>query len=182
MKNKTLIICASILLFLFLVFGTYAWYLYFLRSSGGFVVNNNSKYLESSGIIFKDDGNSVYDTNAESLEDNNIDNVPSYNFQVINTNNRSGKYNLYIEDLPVNLILDGCTEDTLLQREDLKYQLTLNGSVIKTGYLSTINDNILDSREIEGKKTNSYSLKVYIHEDAVDWFGKHYHYKISINK
>lgn len=182
MKNKVLIICAGLLLFIFLVFGTYAWYLYFLHASGDFTVNNNSKYLETTGIIFQDNGNNVYDTKAESLEDNNISHVPSYNFQVTNTNDKRGKYNLYIEDLPVNLVDDGCTENTLLTRKELKYQLSLNGKVIKEGFMETINDNILDSREIDGKETNNYSLKIYIHDEATDWFGKHYHYKVSINR
>jgi len=182
MKNKLLIVCAGLLLLIFLAFGTYSWYLYFLKESGSFTINNNSKYLEISGIIFKDDGNSVYDAKAESLEDNNISHVPSYNFQVINTNNTEGQYNLYIEDLPVNMVDDGCTENTLLKRNQLKYQLILNGQIIKEGLMTTINDNILDSRTIEANKTNSYSLKIYIHDEAMDWFGKHYHYKVNINK
>ena len=182
MKNKVLIICAGLLLLIFLVFGTYAWYLYFLHASGGFTINNNSKYLETSGIIFQDNGNNVYDTKAESLEDNNISHVPSYNFQVTNTNDGRGKYNLYIEDLPVNMVDDGCTENTLLNRSQLKYQLSLNGKIIKEGFMETINDNILDTREIDGHETNNYSLKIYIHDEATDWFGKHYHYKVSINR
>jgi len=181
MKNKVLIVCAGLLLLIFLIFGTYSWYLYFLRASGSFTVNNN-KYSETSGIIFKDDGKSVYDAKAESLEDNNISHVPSYNFQVINTNKKSGKYNLYIEDLPVNMVDDGCTENTLLKREQLKYQLSLNGQIIKEGLMTSINDNILDSRTIEKDKTNNYSLKIYIHDEATEWFGKHYHYKVNINK
>ena len=182
MKNKFLIICAGILLLIFLMFGTYAWYLFFLRASGEFSVNNNSKYLQTSGIIFQDDGNNVYDTKAESLDDDNLESVPSYDFKVTNTNNKKGKYNLYIEDLPVNLIDDGCTENTLLNRSQLKYQLKMNDEVIKEGYMESINDNILDSREIDANATNNYSLKIYIHDTALDWFGKHYHYKVTINK
>ena len=182
MKNKVLIICAGVLLLIFLLFGTYAWYLYFLRASGTSTINYNSKNLETSGIIFQDNGNNVYDADAKSLEDNNIDHVPSYYFQVTNTNDSIGMYNLYIEDLPVNLIDDGCTEDTLLLRSDLKYQLMLNGNIIKEGLMDNIQDNILDSREINGNTTNNYSLKIYIHDEALNWFGKHYHYKVSLNK
>ena len=182
MKNKLLIICAGFILFIFLVFGTYTWYLYFVSATGSFNVNNNSKYLENSGILFKDYGNSVYDSNAESLNDDNINQVPTYNFEVLNTNDKPGQYNLYIEDLPVNMINDGCTEETLLSRRQLKYQLSLNGNIIKDGFMETINDNILDTREIDANVTNKYSLKIYIHDEAIDWFGKHYHYKVSINR
>ena len=182
MKNKVLIVCAGLLLLIFLAFGTYAWYLFFLRASGDFPINNNSKYLENSGIILKDNGNNVYDTKAESLEDDNISHVPAYQFQIINTIDKKGKYNIYIEDLPVNMVSDGCTEETLLDRSQLKYQLSLNGQVIKEGKMDTINDNILDSREIEPNTSNDYSLKIYIHDEATDWFGKHYHYKVSVNR
>lgn len=182
MKNKVLIICAGLVFLIFLMFGTYAWYLFFLKAGGVLTVNNNKKYLETSGIIFQDNGNNVYDAKAESLEDNNIDSVPSYEFQVTNTNNHEGTYNLYIEDLLANQVDDGCTENTLLTRKDLKYKLSLNGKDIKKGYMETINDNILDSRTIEGNTTNNYSLKIYIHDETTNWFGKHYHYRVSLNR
>ncbi|MBQ8891426.1 MAG: hypothetical protein IJ068_01005 [Bacilli bacterium] len=182
MKNKILIICGFLVLTIFIVFNTFTWYTYFTNASNGFNVSNNSKYLETSGIIFQDNGNNVYDSKAESLEDDNIESVPSYNFKVTNTNNRAGIYNLYIEDLPVNMINDGCTEDTLLTRDQLKYQFIMNGVIIKDGVMNTINDNILDTREISANTTNDYSLKIYIHDEALNWFGKHYHYKVTINK
>ena len=182
MKNKILITCGLLMLIIFIFFGTYVWYLYFSNASGSYLVNNNSKYLETSGIIFQDNGNNVYDAQAESLKDDNLVSVPSYDFQVTNTKDTSGDYNLYIEDLPVNAISDGCTDETLLSRNQLKYQLKLNGNIIKEGLMSSINDNILDSRSINRNTTNYYSLKIYIHDEALDWYGKHYHYKVSINR
>ena len=182
MKNKVLIVCGFCVLLLFMIFNTYTWYSYFFNASNQFKLSNNSKYLETSGIIFQDNGNNVYDTEAESLEDNNIETVPSYNFVVTNTNNRTGLYKLYIEDLPVNVIKDGCTEETLLTRDQLKYQLIMNGVVIKEDFMNTINDNILDSREISANATTKYALKIYIHDEATNWFGKHYHYKVTINR
>ena len=44
-----------------------------------------------------------------------------------------------------------------------------------------INDNILDTRSISKDATNNYELRIYIHEDATDWTGKHYHYKVVLN-
>ena len=93
----------------------------------------------------------------------------------------TSNYILYIEDLPANVLNDGCSEDTLLTRNQLKYQLILNDKVIKEDYMTSIKDNILDTREINGKTTNNYSLKIYIHDEATDWVGKHYHYKVSIS-
>lgn len=179
MKNKVLIICASLLLFLFLVFGTYAWYLYFLRASGDFSINKNSNLISGS-VVLKDNGNSVYDSDATSLEDEEVHSVKPYVFQVVN-DGKDSSYTLYIEDLPVNAIKDGCTTATLLNRGQLKYQLKLNSKVIKEDYLSNIQDNILDKRNISEKTTNHYELRIYIHDDATDWTGKHYHYKVVLN-
>lgn len=182
MKNKLLIVCAGFLLLLFLVFGTYAWYLYFLRASGNYNITNTNGRISNAGIVFQDDGNNVYDSNAESLEDTEISKVPSYEFKVTNFNNRTSTYNLYIEDLPISLVNDGCTEKTLLNRSQLKYQLSLNGKVIKEDNMENIKDNLLDTRSIDSNVTNNYSLKVYIHEDAEEWIGKHYHYKVTLSK
>ncbi len=178
-NNKILIICVAILLFIFLVFGTYAWYLFFLKASGDFDINNNSN-LKDGNIVFKDNGNSVYDADASIVEDEQVDSVEAYSFQVINYGDEDS-YNLYIEDVPLNSIDDGCTSETLLSRSQLKYQLKLNGTVIKEDYLSNINDNILDTRSISKDATNNYELRIYIHEDATDWIGKHYHYKVVLN-
>ena len=181
MKNKVLLICAGLLLFVFLVFGTYAWYLFFLKSSSNLVDTTNNS-LVSGNIILKDNGNGVYDSDAEKVEDSLINGVIPYRFQVINNGIKDGKYTLYIEDLPVNSINDGCTEETLLTRSQLKYQLKLNGNVIKEDYLSNINDNILYNQELKSKKNNNYELRIYIHNEAEDWNGKHYHYKVVLNK
>ncbi len=182
MKNKVLLVCAAILLLIFLTFGTYVWYLYFLRASSGYAVDSKKQFTQYEGLVLIDNGDAVYDTDAKSLHDDNLENVPDYKFQVVNTKNSTEDYNLYIEDLPLNLVNDGCTEDTLLSRKDLKYQLSLNGNIIKEGLMDTINDNILDSRTILAKETNYYTLKIYIHDEALDWFSKHYHYQIKLNR
>ena len=103
-------------------------------------------------------------------------------FKVKNSKNTEGKYTIFIEDAPLNSINDGCTEETLLSRKDLKYQLKLNGQIIKEDFLSSIKDNILDTETIKENTTNNYELRIYIHENANDWVGKHYHYQINIKE
>lgn len=179
MKNKLLLICAAALLFIFLVFGTYFWYLFFLQISEDFTVNNNN--INNGSIIFVDYGNNVYEVDAETVDENSVSAVIPYKFEVKNNSNKDGNYHLYIEDLPASFVNDGCTEATLLDRNMLKYQLKLNGSIIKDDYLSNIKDNILDIRNIGTKKINSYELRIYIHDEAYDWAGKHYHYKVVLN-
>ena len=179
MKNKLLLICAAFLLFSFLVLGTHFWYSFFMSTSGDF--NNNNDGLKNGSIILNDNNSSVYDVDADSLEDDEVSSVTPYKFEIKNNSNKDGNYSIYIEDLPPNSVNDGCTEETLLERNMLKYQLKLNGNVIKEDYLSNINDNILDTRKIVSKESNYYELRFYIHDEATDWAGKHYHYKVVLN-
>lgn len=181
MKNKVLIVVAALLLFIFLVFGTYAWYLFFLKIGNNSMANTLNSSLINGDITLIDNGNGVYDSDANSILDSNVSDIIPYKFKIVNKG-ISRDYNLYIEDLPVNAINDGCTENTLLERSQLKYELKLNGKVIKNDLLSNINDNILDKRKIDMNKTNNYELRIYIHDDAIDWTDKHYHYKIVLNK
>ena len=178
MKNKVLIVTAGLLL---LIVGTYYWYLFFLRASNNYggATNTNNR---AGNIVMDDSGNKVYDTDADNYEGDNISDIPPYTFTIKNTDAKGGSYTLYIEDVPINSINDGCTEFSLLERNQLNYQLILNDKVIKQDSLNNIKDNILDRRSIEGNKTNVYELRIYIKEDATDWRDKHYHYKVVMNK
>ena len=181
MKNKILIIVAGLLLLVFLTFGTYAWYLFFLRASDNYGGAANADN-RAGGIVMDDAGNRVYDTDVDNYEGDNISDIPPYTFTIRNTDASGGSYTLYLEDVPVNSINDGCTEATLLDRTQLNYQLILNDKVIKQDSLDNIKDNVLDRRSIDGKKTNTYKLRIYIKEDADNWRDKHYHYKVTMNK
>ena len=161
MKNKILLWCGSLMLIIFLAFGTYYWYLYFLK------LNNNSSSTTTTtqnagGITLIDNGNNVYDTDATNTDGDNLEDIEPYVFNVKNDNNKNGVYTLYIEDVPANAIKDGCTEETLLNRNQLRYQLILNEQIIKDDDLENIKDNILDSRTITANTVNHYKLKVYI--------------------
>lgn len=185
MKNKIILLLGGVILVILLVIGSYSWYLYFLKYNIGnnsATNSNNNSGVKVGELEMKEDGKAVYDVDAKSIENIEVSKVPSYNFKIINNGNSNKSYSILIEDIPANLVDDGCTEDNLLTRNDLKYQLSLNGKIIKEDFLSNINDNILDTGTIESKKTNYYSLKVYIHEKVRDWIGKHYHYKIVLSK
>lgn len=181
MKNKVLLICGSLLLLLFIVLGTYTWYLFFLRTTGEYSIVTGEG-TKSGDIVLIDNGNSIYETDASDVSDEDVNNVLPYKFKIINQGNDLQEYTLYLEDLPVNSINDGCTNQTLLKREQLKYQLIVNSKVIKEDYLSNIKDNILDTRSVNGKDANAYELRIYIHDEAEDWYGKHYHYRVVLKK
>lgn len=181
MKNKTLLICGFLLLIIFIGVGTYTWYLYFVKISANIPIGpNNNPYIDGS-IVLKDNGNSIIDSEANKIDDEKINQVIPYKFQIIN-NGQDREYTLYLEDLALNVIDDGCTAETLLTRNQLKYQLKLNDEVIKEDFLSNINNNILDKREIASNSENDYELRIYIHDEAEDWEEKHYHYRVVLSK
>ena len=183
MKNRILLITGGLVLFIFLVFGTYTWYLYFLEAGNNYAIdpdNTINSNLQDGKITLQDYGTGVYDSNANSIEDSEVNDVVPYRFKVVN-DGKEDNYSVYIEDLPANAVGDGCTEETLLTREQLKYELRLNGTVIKSDFLSNVKDNVLDTRKITTNQTNNYELRIYIHDDAEDWTDKHYHYKVVLN-
>ena len=181
MKNKILLICGFLLLIIFIAFGTYYWYIYFLRASSA-SISDGGTIQSAGGITLIDNDKNVYDADATATDGENLDNVEAYIFNIKNDNKSQGSYTLYLEDVPINSVKDGCTEATLLKRNQLRYQLILNEQVLKEDDLDNITDNILDSRVIPGNTTNHYKLKVFIKEDASDWSGKHYHYKVTLKK
>ena len=180
MKKRILLTIAALLLISFLGIGTYMWYNFFLGITSNY--GNSSNGSSSGSIKLEDAETSVTDSNASKVDDSEVSNVTPYTFKVKNSKNTEGKYTIFIEDAPLNSINDGCTEETLLSRKDLKYQLKLNGKIIKEDFLSSIKDNILDTETIKENTTNNYELRIYIHENANDWVGKHYHYQINIKE
>lgn len=181
MKNKVLLIIGSLVLVIFLIIGTYSWYLYFLQIGRGYYITS-AEGTRIGDIILIDNGKNVYDADAKNLDDKDVLNVQPYSFKISNLGNTKRTYTLYIEDLPLNSINDGCSSKTLLNRSQLKYQLKVNGKVEKEDYLSNIKDNILDTRSVNGKDANSYELRIYIHDTNEDWYNKHYHYRVVLKK
>ena len=42
--------------------------------------------------------------------------------------------------------------------------------------------NLTAYKIIQGNDSNEYELRIYIHDEALEWTGKHYHYKVVLNK
>lgn len=177
MKGRSFLIIGFICVIIFIVIGSYFWFWFFLdyHSNGRFSNDNIGQ-----GKVILVDVESVNSTDEESKE--NGDDSPSYIFKVNNNKTSSANYVLYLEETPYNMVNDGCTSETTLQRDDLSYQLTLNGKVIKSGKMTEIKDNILDEQFINIDVSNHYELKIWINEEADAWEGKHYHYKVVLKE
>lgn len=177
MKGKVVFAVGFISVIIFIFVSAYFWYLYFLDLHNDGKLNNNSNQI---GRLVMVDISGVNATNEKSKEDGS--DTPSYVFRIDNRKTGSTDYNLYIEDTPYNLVTDGCSPETTLRRSDLSYQLKLNGRIVKQGLMIDIEDNLLDTRHINIDVSNQYELTVWINENATDWEGKHYHYKVTLKE
>lgn len=80
--------------------------------------------------------------------------IKPYAFSVINKEKIDTKYKV--------ILVDHSKGENSIAREDLKYELILNGTVINTGRLSKIRDNVLDVRTISKNSTNHYKVKIWL--------------------
>ena len=177
MRSKAVLIGGFIGIIIFVIIGAYFWWLYFLDyGSDGRFSNESFGY----GNLVLVDIEGVNATTEESKE-NGIG-TPSYLFRVDNKKTSSSRYTIYLEETPYNLVNVGCNPSTTLTRQQLSYSLKLNGVIIKYGKLSDIKDNILDEQDIRIDRSNNYELRIWINEEAQEWEGKHYHYKVALKE
>lgn len=100
-----------------------------------------------------------------------------YIFKIVNKSFVNSKYNLVIKD-----VTDGHTDDQLLKRSQINYQLKKNNKVVSSGNLNDIKNNILVIDNISGSNTNTYELRIWLDNDCIetDWMGKYYNYNVSV--
>ena len=175
MKKVILLVFAGVTLFAF-IFGTsMLWYKFFYNSTGtsnttgniNVQLSNSNNVIDESGLI--------------PLDDETAKTLTPYEFSVKNNGSSDALYNVLLED---SIISDDETYSSkeLLSRTQLKYQLSLDGQVIKQGNLKDIKNNILDTRTISSGKTNNYQLRIYVSQDAVNtnWQNKYYHFNVNV--
>ena len=172
MKNRSTlkigIICAGI----FILLTSYFWYLYFHEYEGEVLANNVRVELVNSGHV--DYINAIVNDDER--------NIPTYYFRVQNFVETPVYYDVLINDVKPSEAKDGCSDGTLFTREELDYELKLDNKVIRTGTLSELKDNILDSNELETIGVKDYSIRIYLNENAKNSLDKHYHYTISLRE
>ena len=78
-----------------------------------------------------------------------------YTFTLQNKGTKPADYTIYLDDVALE------TNETKMDDSKVKYQLTKNSNET-VALLNTLSDKILDSGEIAGSTTNTYSLRVWI--------------------
>ncbi len=82
-----------------------------------------------------------------------------YTFTLQNKGTKTASYTIYLDDVALE------TNETRMDDSKVKYQLTKN-SKETVALLSTLSDKVLDSGDIAGSTTNTYSLRVWIDSAA----------------
>ena len=82
-----------------------------------------------------------------------------YTFTLQNKGTKAASYTIYLDDVALE------TNETRMDDSKVKYQLTKNSNET-VALLSTLSDKVLDSGEIAGSTTNTYSLRVWIDSAA----------------
>lgn len=175
MKNKVVFSIGMICLVVFIGIASYLWYIYFGEYEKKLIAEN--KGLEFiRNVEFINSGSIDY-VNATTEDEQDI--IPVYHFRVKNNSNKDFEYELYLEDSNGN----GNNQESLkFNRGELKYELKLDNRVIKSGLLSTLNNNLLDSNIVNGMKINDYSLRIWLNEENEDYENKHFHYVVIIKE
>lgn len=174
MKKIVLLLLAGVALFAFIFTTSILWYSFFYNDSDA----SNSV---SSVNVQLGDNNVIDESGLIPLDDETAKTITPYEFRVENNSTNDTTYNVLLED---TVISDDAnyTNKELLSRNQLRYQLSLNGNVIKVGNLNEIENNILDTRNIASSQVNNYQLRIYVGESFqnTDWQNKYYHFNINV--
>ena len=172
MKNKTVFKLAFISLVIFVIVATYFWFLYFKDYEG--TVTKEKIRLE----LINNGGINYINAVPNDIEEN----IPIYYFRIKNSANEAVNYDIFLQNVSPSEANDGCSSDMIFTSKELNYELKLDNKVIKTGVLSSLNNNVLDNNKVSGNSVNDYSLRIWLNDDAEGNLLKHYHYTISIRE
>lgn len=165
---------AGVALFAFIFSASILWYRFFYA-------NPDVNSVGSVNIKLNNNNNTINEGDFIPLDDETAKGVTPYEFGVENNNDNDTSYVVLLED---SIISDDATYSSkeLLSRNQLRYQLSLNGKVIKCGDLDEIKNNILDTRNIAPSQVNNYQLRIYVAENAqnTEWQNKYYHFEIKV--
>lgn len=175
MKKNRLLLCivSACIIVVFTFFSTILWYKFFDR--------NTEEKLIVNQLYISNNAQQVVD--QIGLDDEYaLNNTPAiYSFSVENTSDQDLTYKLLLQDISPSFITDGCTQADLLKREQLVYQLKLNGEVLIKDKMSNIKENTIDVKTIKANTQNQYEISFWIESGEKDYLNKHYHYEINLS-
>lgn len=164
-KNSQFVIISILAVLILLIAGTYAW-LAISQSgtkSNDIVVGNLSIKLGETlngGIKME---NAIPMTDYDGMQQQ------AYTFTITNDGNIASNYIIYLDDIDDKKIPKG---EIRMEDKDVKYQLIKNNissdpKVLDTTYDDN-NSRVLDQSTIEPNDTNTYELRFWIKDEAVN--------------
>ncbi len=154
MSNKELIVAIAVVL-VFLATCSYAWLT--IRK-----ISDKTNVLRAGTLsLVLDDTTSggIKLEKAVPISDEKGKTGTEYTFTLQNKGSKAASYTIYLDDVALE------ASETRMDDSKVKYQLTKNSNE-KVALLNTLSDKILDSGEIAGSTTNTYSLRVWIDSAA----------------
>ena len=150
---KQLFVLAFVLIVL--VAGSYAWLTLTIDKT-----NTNVLRAGTLSLVLDDTtSGGIKLEKAVPISDEKGKTGTEYTFTLQNKGTKAASYTIYLDDVALE------TNETRMDDSKVKYQLTKN-SKETVALLSTLSDKVLDSGEITGSTTNTYSLRVWIDSAA----------------
>ena len=150
---KQLFVLAFVLIVL--VAGSYAWLTLTIDKT-----NTNVLRAGTLSLVLDDTtSGGIKLEKAVPISDEKGKTGTEYTFTLQNKGSKAASYTIYLDDVALEV------SETRMDDSKVKYQLTKN-SKETVALLNTLSDKILDSGEIAGSTTNTYSLRVWIDSAA----------------
>ena len=158
-KNKKQVIAIALALVL-LVGGSYAWLTTTLKGT-------KKVRIEAGTLsLVLDEGNEINVSDSVPMSDVDGLKTDTYTFSLQNNGNVTSEYTIYLDDASID------SADERFDDSALKYSLKKNDGASTTALLSTLQDDngkrVLETGTIEAGTTNTYSLNLWIKDEATN--------------
>ena len=158
-KNKKQVIAIALALVL-LIGGSYAWLSVTLKGT-------KKVRIEAGTLsLVLDEGNAINVSDSVPMSDVDGLATDAYTFSLENNGNVTSEYTIYLDDASID------SADERFDDSALKYSLKKNDGASTTALLSTLQDSngkrVLETGSIEPGTTNTYSLNLWIKDEATN--------------
>ena len=176
-KKKEYIITIIALVLVLAIGLTYAWFKYSDKSKNTNSISTGKLELR----LDEYDGKTIELNDTFPMTDNTGSKTKAYEFDIVNRSDTKYQYQVKLVLDDEEIEKDGCS-NKILDDSVIRYQLIRNSSLITIDTLGNQNNWVIDTTSIAVNKTNKYSLRLWLAEDAGnEYMNKHFHAKIEVH-
>ena len=155
MNNKSKRLLVLTLTLVLLIVGSYAWLTLTIDKTKTNVLRAGTLSL----VLDDTTSEGIKLEKAVPISDEKGKTGTEYTFTLQNKGTKTASYTIYLDDVALE------TNEKRMDDSKVKYQLTKNSSET-VALLNTLSNKVLDSGDIAGSTTNTYSLRVWIDSAA----------------